>query len=67
MFFLVFEDEMQKKKKKLNCCCLSDSANSKGDTHRIRVTERFVLEVALKITQSNALPWAGDTCQQQLY
>lgn len=49
--------------KKLNCCCPTGSANTKGD----RVTERFVLEVAVKITQSNALPWAGDTCQQQLY
>lgn len=48
--------------KKLNCCCPTGSANPKGDTHRIRITERFVLEVALKIT----LPRAGDTYQQQL-
>lgn len=29
IFFLVFEDEMQKK---FNCCCPTGSANTKGDT-----------------------------------
>lgn len=32
IFFLLFEDRMQKK---LNCCCPRGSANTKGDTHRI--------------------------------
>lgn len=38
--------------KNLNCCCPTGSANTKRYTES--VTERFVLEVALKIT----LPWA---------